>query len=357
MTARRSWQGIELPSGELETTAPRHRSPLVTFGMGVAVLFGLIALVLVGSQFLVEPNDRERGISMVLAPPPVARPALPPAPALSVPAPKSLGGHLVADPALVEDSPFGPLPMIAPDGRAPMAAYARPFDARDSRKRIAIIVGGLNVSATQTKLALARLPPSVTLAFSPFRLDVQASVELAREAGHEVLLEVPMEPFDFPESDPGPYSLMAAASSEENLRRLSWSLSRFTGYVGVTNLLGGRFMSEQAALDPVLQEIARRGLIFLDNGASRSSLSLTAARHAKASIATGTLLLDGVQMRDAVDKKLGELEAEARRSGFAIGVGSAYPVTIARIAVWAEDLQARGLVLVPLSALATRPLP
>jgi polysaccharide deacetylase 2 family uncharacterized protein YibQ len=116
-------------------------------------------------------------------------------------------------------------------------------------------------------------------------------------------------------------------------------------------------MSEQAALGPVVNEIARRGLIFVDNGASRSSLLLTAARRAKAPIATGTLFLDDVQSRDAVDKKLSELEAEARRAGSAIGMGSPYPVTIARVAAWSESLEARGLVLVPITALARAPSP
>ena len=66
-----------------------------------------------------------------------------------------------------------------------------------------------------------------------------------------MLLEVPMEPFDFPDSDPGPHALLAAAGSDENLKRLDWSLSRFTGYVGVSNLLGGRFLGETGAIDPV----------------------------------------------------------------------------------------------------------
>lgn len=170
-----------------------------------------------------------------------------------------------------------------------------------------------------------------------------------------MLLEVPMEPFDFPESDPGANALMAAASGEENTRRLSWSLSRFTGYVGITNLLGARFMSEQATLEPVLKETARRGLIFVDNGASRSSLALTAARHAGAAFATGSLILDDVQSKDGVDKKLGELEAEARRNGFAIGIGSSFPVTIARIAQWAESVEARGFAPPARSAQASSP--
>src|SRR5262249_28052576 len=151
--------------------------------------------------------------------------------------------------------------------------------------------------------------------------EAQNVVDRAREAGHEILVEVPMEPFDFPESDPGPHALLVAASAEENLNRLQWSISRVTGFVGVTNLLGGRFLGEQNAIEPVLHETARRGLLFFDDGANASSLALTGARHVKAPIATGTFALDAIQTRDAVDKKLLELEAEARRNGSAIGVG------------------------------------
>jgi len=345
------------PEAEPSSPVRRRRSPLLTFGIGVVVLVGLTASVLIGSEFLGPSGDeRSAGISIPVDPAPFADTSRV-APQFSLIEPRSPGGHLVADPALVEDSPFGPLPVIAAGGRTPMTAYAHPFDAKDKRPRIAIVVGGLNVSDTNTKLALARLPAPVTLAFAPFAPDAQISVDAAREAGHEVLLEVPMEPFDFPESDPGAHALMVAASAEENIRRLNWSLSRFTGYVGITNLLGGRFMGEESTIEPVLKETARRGLIFFDNGASRSSLALTAARHAGGSIATGALVIDDVQNRESVDKKLAELEAEARRTGSAIGVGSAFPVTIARVATWAEGAETRGVVLVPISALASMPEP
>ena len=355
MVAADTSEGAEKsPEGEPSPVSPKRLSALLKFGMGFAVLVALIATVLMGSAFLGPAPHRETGITLKLEPARIAESSQP-APRFSLVEPRSPGGHLVADPALVEDSPFGPLPVIAADGRAPMTAYAQAVKTDDKRPRIAIVIGGLNVSAANTKLALARLPAPVTLGFVPFAFDAQATVDLAREAGHEVLLEVPMEPFDFPESDPGAHALMAAASGDENIRRLSWSLSRFTGYVGITNLLGARFMSEQATLEPVLKETARRGLIFVDNGASRSSLALTAARHVDAAIATGSLVLDEVQTKDSLDKKLGELEAEARRNGFAIGVASAFPVTIARVAEWAENVETRGFQLVPISALAVKP--
>ncbi len=268
---------------------------------------------------------------------------------------RKLADRLIADPALIEDSALGPLPKMDARGRTPMTAYALSFDTAAKRPRIAIVIGGLDVSAANSKRALMDLPPQVTLAFAPFAPDAQNYVDRAREAGHEILVEVPMEPFDFPESDPGHHALLVAASAEENLKRLDWAMSRFTGYVGITNRLGGRFLSEENAIMPVLGETARRGLLFFDNGVNSSSLALTGARHVNAPIATGSLTIDAIQTKDAIDEKLAELEADARRNGAAVGVGSVYPITIARVAAWAETLQARGFDLAPISALAARP--
>ena len=191
------------------------------------------------------------------------------------------GSALVADPALIENSPLGPLPRIADDGRKPMTAYAAPAAA--GKFRIAIVVSGLGISAKATTAALASLPPGVTLGFAPYAGDVQHWVNQARQFGHEVLLEVPMEPFDFPDSDPGPHTLRAGVDEDSNLQRLTWSLSRFTGYAGVTNLLGQRFLSDADALSPALTYLARRGLYFYDNGASAQSAAPQVAgvhRHA-----------------------------------------------------------------------------
>ena len=268
---------------------------------------------------------------------------------------REVRGNIVADPELLEDSPQGPLPKIGRDGRAAMTAYARPFDRADKRPRIALVIRGLGVGAANTEMALAQLPADVTLAFTPFSPDLQSNVDTAREHGHEILLEVPMEPFDFPESDPGPHVLLAGASAEENVKRLDWALTRATGYVGVMNLLGGRFLGESGAIEPVLGHLAKRGVLFFDNGASSNSVAVTSARHVRATMASASLTLDSVQTPSAIDTKLADLENAARQDGFAIGVASAYPVSIARLSEWLANAQARGFQPVPLSALAARP--
>lgn len=260
------------------------------------------------------------------------------------------GGALVADPALIEQTATGPLPRIADDGRTPLLAYAPPLLA-DKRPRVAIVVSGLGISAKATAAAIAQLPPPVTLSFAPYANDVQHWVSEARRRGHEVLLEVPMEPFDFPDSDPGPHTLRASASEDSNIERLSWSMSRFTGYVGVTNLLGGRFLADPDALEPVMTFLMRRGLMFFDSGTATRSAAPDVAHGINAPFVESGVTIDTIQTGMEIDRRLTELEARARTNGRASGAGFIYPVTVERIQNWAQGLPGRGLVLVPVSAI------
>ena len=263
------------------------------------------------------------------------------------------GRALVADPALIENSVAGPLPRIADDGRKPMQVYAAPAAA--GKFRIAIVVSGLGISAKGTSAALASLPPGVTLGFAPYASDVQNWVSQARQFGHEVLLEVPMEPFDFPDSDPGPHTLRSGVDEDSNVQRLNWALSRFTGYAGVTNLLGQRFLSDADALSPALTALGRRGLYFYDSGGAPQSVAPDVASRQGVAFVQAGATLDTIQTAMEIDKHLSELEDQARLHGTAVGSGFLYPVTVERIAIWAKGLSGRGFVLVPVSAIVSAP--
>ena len=264
------------------------------------------------------------------------------------------GKMLLADPALVENTAQGPLPRIADDGRKPMTAYAGPAPG-SAKFKIAIVVNGLGLSASATKSALDALPAGVTLGFAPYAGDVGQWVRDARARGHEVLLEIPMEPFDFPDSDPGPHTLRAGQEEEANIQRLTWALTRFTGYAGVTNLLGQRFLSDSEALSPILTYLNRRGLYVFDNGAAAQSVLPTVAGQVGIPAAQSGPALDTIQTALEIDRRLSDLETQARANGSAVGSAFLYPVSVARIAAWARGLEARGFVLVPVSAIVAQP--
>jgi polysaccharide deacetylase 2 family uncharacterized protein YibQ len=285
---------------------------------------------------------------------PFASAPSPPLPPQIVPStivkPVVAGNALIADPALIEQTQQGPLPRIADDGRMPMTAYAPPAPS-DKRPRIAIVISGLGISAKATSAAIAGLPAGVTLAFAPYDDDVQRWVSEARRQGHEVLLELPMEPYDFPDSDPGPHTLRAGVGEESNTQRLTWSLTRFTGYAGVTNLLGGRFLGDPDSLEPVMTFLARRGLFFFDSGPAARSAAPDVAQRLDAPYVQSSTTIDTIQTAMEIDQRLSELETRSRLNGSASGTGFLYPVTVERVADWAKGLAGRGFVLVPASAI------
>ena len=262
--------------------------------------------------------------------------------------------HPHPDPDLVEDGELGPLPIVDAAGRKPWRVYSRPFNALETRPRIAIVITNLGVSATSTQSAIQELPGAVTLAFAPYARRLDEWINASRAAGHEVVITLPMEPLDYPRSDPGPYGLLTTLDAEQNLRRLEWVLSRFTGYVGVTNFLGSRFTTDAEALRPILIELKRRGLMFVDGRDNPLSVAPRLATEVGLPRAINDIFLDQQASRIAIDNQLKEVEEVARRNGAAVAFGRPFPITIARLKRWIRSLKERGFVLAPVSAVAGR---
>lgn len=240
--------------------------------------------------------------------------------------------------------PGGPLPIIAQDGRTPAQAYARPFTA-NGRPRVALVIGGLGLNAARTRQAIETLRPEITLSFSVYAEGLQGWIDMARAHGHEVLLEAPMEPVDYgADNDSGPYTLMADGQPPETVKRLEWILSRATGYFGLTNYLGSRFLATDAAYNPFAASLKGRGVAFIDDGAA-------ARRGGGMPRATAERVVDDKLSGPAIDQQLLALEAGALQRGQALGAGFAYPVTLEKVTQWANEVEQRGYQLAPASAL------
>jgi uncharacterized protein len=256
------------------------------------------------------------------------------------------------DPALVESSPDGPLPIIGKDGRQPWQVYARKFDAAGRLPRIAIVISGLGLDSDATRAAIAHLPAPVSLAFSPYAHDLSTWIAAARQAGHEVLLGLPMEPTDFPRQDPGPRTLLTSLEPEQNLERLRWILGRGTAYVGLVGVQGDRFVTARASLEPILDALKGRGLLFVDDHDATASVAGPLGHELGMAWAITDRQLDSDATQPAIDKMLADLEATAAQGGAALGLGGLYPVTIERVIAWAQALQAKGIALAPATAVA-----
>ena len=247
-------------------------------------------------------------------------------------------------------------------GAQATAQAARPGSPARSRTRargtprIAIIVTGLGLARDVTRRAIEELPPEVALSFSPYAKNLQTWFQLAQDKGHEVLLDLPMEPLSFPNDDPGPKGLLTLLDPEQNLERLDWVLAQATGQTGMVAAMGSRFLASEQKLKPVLAVLQQRGLLFVDNGSSTESATRRLAGALNLyHLVNDQPLDDGRPSRTSIRASLEAAEQLALSRGASLALGRPYPATIEVITAWAAGLAGRSPVLTSLRTLAGMP--
>ena len=352
--------------------APNAHASSDTHGTGDAAAGHFPATAPAAGQEPAAASDHGAGHSGAPAPEPATRPTVPasaPPPPQVAMAPTTVPSTATApkpppvvvspdrrplapapDPAITSEGRYGPLPIRSADGKLPWKVYSRPFEAPTGTPRIAIVVTNMGLAEQPTLAAIQDLPGEVTLAFSPYSSRLAEWVPAARAAGHEVLLQLPMEPRSTEFNDPGNKALLTANSPEVNLDRMEWVLSRAEGYVGLTNLMGSRFTVSPKDMQPVLVAMDQRGLLYVDSRESPASIAGRLAVEMGLPAATNDRFIDAEAARGPIDNRLAQLEQLALARGSAVGFAADYPVAIERLRFWIDGLEDRGFVLAPVSA-------
>jgi polysaccharide deacetylase 2 family uncharacterized protein YibQ len=261
--------------------------------------------------------------------------------------PKGEAKPLAAAPGkdMLRKTQAGDLPVPSPDGRQPWQVYSRPWSGPADKGKVAVVVTDLGLDKAATEAAIARLPPEVTLAFSPYAPSLDKWVKKARDFGHEVLLVLPAEASGYPNRDPGPLGLLTSLSPESNLTRLETVMSKAVGYTGLVSLGGLYAASPQMA--GTLGRLRDHGLLFVGAGA--------APPDRVPPIAPITAQVDSDPFREAIDMRLNQVSIAARTKGRAVAVITARPLSLNRLMGWLNDFDGQNLVLIPASTVVIPP--
>ena len=263
-------------------------------------------------------------------------------------APAELVGMEIPPKIVVDKAPKAPAP---PPAAIEPAAAPTPPPAPKKPVRIAIVIDDAGIDAKRTRRAIA-LPGPLTIAFLVYGNDIISQTQAAKAAGHELLVHVNMEA-ESRAVDPGPNVLLRNVEPDTNLKRLNWMLARFKGYVGINNHMGSKFTSDAESMTLILTEIKRRKLLFLDSRTSPKTVAGKIARSLGIRTAARDIFLDNEPELEAVLRNLARTEAIARRTGAAIAIGHPRDATLDALAAWLPAAAARGVRLVPISALVS----
>lgn len=244
-----------------------------------------------------------------------------------------------------------PQPPVAPVqvGAAAWVKYAVPAPKTAGRPMIAVVIDDLGVDRKRSEKVIPLRAP-LTLAWMTYAQDLPRLTREARNRGHELMVHVPMQPLG--ESwDPGPDVLEVSVNPEENRRRLAWGLGRFEGFVGINNHMGSRYTGDRVGMRVVMEELKKRGLLFLDSVTTEKSVAPELARNYGVPFAARNVFIDNEQSVASVMAQLQKAEAYARKHGAAIAIGHPHDATIEALAQWLPGLDAKGFVLVPVTAI------
>lgn len=269
------------------------------------------------------------------------------------------------DPRLIEQSRFGVIPKISSEGLKPREMYSRPMvwsqiageiptqtdvkPLQPSNPRIGIIITGAGLGYLATIEALIALPANITFAFSPYANNVGGQVADARRDGHEIMLEIPMDSLNPRLQDPGRMALRTELETRQNLERLSWQMSRFSGYFAAIPVMGERFLSQPEKLSPILQDLSDRGLALVS--ATESPIVKKLSLDFQLPFVQTTLQIDAEFDMISVRNKLTDLEKIAKKNGYAIGTMRPVNLTIRQLEAWIKSLGDKGIDLVPVSSI------
>jgi polysaccharide deacetylase 2 family uncharacterized protein YibQ len=242
----------------------------------------------------------------------------------------------------------------APAAPIPARATPRPRDpppAAVSAPRVAVIVDDLGARRDVFD-PLRDIRRPLTIAVLPGLPLSEWTAREAAAAGMEVLLDLPMEPYRFPEVDPGPGALLMAMSPQELQAQVGAHLASVPGAVGVTNHMGSRMTEDRTRMRTVLEVLVGRRLFLVDGLSSNLSVAYDEAKALGLRAGRRQIVVDHAAGEAGDRVRWDEVAWWAERRGEVIVIAHGHPMTARLLREYVPRWEARGIRLVPVSQLA-----
>jgi len=214
---------------------------------------------------------------------------------------------------------------------------------------VAVIIDDMGLDRKRGARAI-QLPGPLPMSFLTYAISLKSQAATARDADHEIMTHVPMEPDDANEYA-GPKAIRRDLSQKELARLLDWALGRLKNYIGINNHMGSRFTTHGSGMELVLAETKRRGLLFVDSKTSPKFVGAAVARRLRVPFVAQDFSLDDDPSFEAVARQLKAVEQAASGKGYAIAIGHPNESTLSKLEHWLPTLALREFMLMPVSAI------
>jgi len=192
--------------------------------------------------------------------------------------------------------------------------------------KVVIIIDDLGYDR---KIAKNFIDLNAALTFSvlpnaPFRKSIATA---AHNKGHEVMLHLPMEPFEYPMANPGDGAILSTMQPDELIDQLEKHLQAVPYVKGVNNHMGSKITATSTQLYQIFSILKKKNLYFIDSRTTANSLCKPSARLLQLPFSQRDIFLDNDQNPAAIRKQIKHLVELAKKHGDAVGIAHPHEST------------------------------
>jgi polysaccharide deacetylase 2 family uncharacterized protein YibQ len=240
-----------------------------------------------------------------------------------------------------------PFEIYPPDNLPLPEPLPRPQPPPRGLPKVAIIIDDLGYDR-RIAAKFLELDPALTFSVLPFTPYTQSIARNIREQKRELMLHLPMEPLEYPATDPGPGALLTHMSPDQLIGQLRRDLGQVTGIKGVNNHMGSKMTAESTKMYQVFSVLKQQDLYFVDSRSTAQTVGRPSARLFQLPFAERDVFIDHVNDPGFIRKQLDELVRIARKTGVAVGIAHPSPTTLRILQEMLPEIK-RNVELVPVS--------
>jgi polysaccharide deacetylase 2 family uncharacterized protein YibQ len=168
--------------------------------------------------------------------------------------------------------------------------------------------------------AFLQMPFDLTISIIPGNPKSVAVHRLARAAGREVFIHLPMEPL-VPQAMDEKHMVSAGVDSSDLAEIMARVTRELPGAAGLNNHMGSRATLDEGTMRLLAGELLPRGLVFVDSRTAEGSLGYQVMIAHGVPALWRDVFLDNDRDTSRIAGQLRQLVDLARRRGWALGIG------------------------------------
>ncbi len=215
------------------------------------------------------------------------------------------------------------------------------INTNDNQPIIAILMDGLG---TLKSIEASNFPPEISLGTTLY--NESAHNDLINT--NDVLLNIPLESKDNSTSNSDSQTLLISNSNEENIQKLSNILDNLKENQAVYTSSDELYTSSEKNAQLLLSQLKHRNLIYLCGKQDQNSTIYQLAEKMSFHILANDVILDEEISPEAINENLLKMEKIAKQRGYAVAIGSLYPLTLELLLKWIPSLEEKGIKIVPI---------